>query len=829
MLIAAEITIPGLPTTLYYALGEKFRHAQMGDEVTVKLGNRTEKGWIVSLLSLDAAEKKIQEQIKSKKNHNTKILSENPPRRTSSHATQIGFWTVTQKNTSDEHSDSSKNLKEVLDCQTIMTQKDLTFFKWISEYYGAPLADVIDNAIPKQQKLKAEPKFSLTADALALLQDNAQLAKFEKRSPKQAAILKLLSEQTNKASPCQLDADFLVNNRDKIKNLTAKNLILVHQAINLEEELEKRQGESFNFSAPPQVNTYQRNALEYINQQIEKAVFSPTLLFGVTGSGKTEVYIQAILKALQLGKSALVIVPEIALTPQILDHFKSRLGIPVALLHSQVGTALRWTSWQAILDDKIQVAIGARSAIFAPFKNLGLIIVDEEHDGSYKQGNKIYYHGRDIAVMKAKLHNCPVILGSATPSFESLFNVTNNNYKLLELPERATANPLPQVELVDLNTIRRTDMSSENISPRLNELISETLANQEQIILLYNRRGFASYLQCLSCGHVLQCPNCSVTLTFHKENHNQVCHYCGYTTPAVTFCPLCRNTHSTKIEINQNGESDNLKKLNKLENEFGRLKQCGGGTEKIIEELTTLFPQAKIARLDKDAVIKKDTYRAVLSSMRRGEADILVGTQMIAKGHDLPNVTLVGIIDADIGLHFPDFRASEKTFQLIMQASGRAGRSQKAGRVIIQTREPKHPTLLAIQKGNFKAFSRYELEYRKSLNYPPYGRLLRVIASGSDANLAVEYITAVQNLIENYLAKNGKNNTTADFNILGPAPTPIQKIDKFYRWHILCKTHSAKLISQVAKLLHAYHNQTRKKIKNDSLRLTVDVDPLDML
>ncbi|MDR2337443.1 MAG: primosomal protein N' [Deltaproteobacteria bacterium] len=828
MLFAAEITIPGLPTTLYYALGEKFNQVQIGNEVTIKLGNRTERGWVISLLPLEQAEKKIKEQIKSKKNNSSrkKLVSGNSYRDSAVHTSQIGFWTITQNNIPEVRPRLAGTLKEILDCQSVMTQKDFVFFKWMSEYYGVPLADIIDNVIPKQQKLKPELKFSLTSNALALLQDTNQLAKFEKRSPKQAEVLKLLFQQINaQAGLCQLNKNFLASQRDQIKSLTKKNLVKIQQVVNFEAELAKCQGAGFIFSAPPQINIHQQTALNYLNQQIEASIFSPTLLFGVTGSGKTEIYIQAILKALQLGKSVLVIVPEIALTPQILDHFKSRLGVPIVVLHSQVGPALRWASWQAILENKIQVAIGARSAIFAPFKNLGLIIVDEEHDSSYKQGNKIYYHGRDVAVMKAKFHDCPVILGSATPSFESLFNVTNNNYKLLELPERATLNPLPQIELVDLTTIRPADMPSTNISPRLNELITNALANQEQVILLYNRRGFASYLQCVSCGNVLQCPNCSVTLTFHKENNSQICHYCGYTVPAPTFCPLCRNPYTTKIELTSSLETDAKKKLEKLESGFGLLKQCGGGTEKVTEELAKLFPQARIARLDKDAIIKKDTYRTILASMRRGEADILVGTQMIAKGHDLPNVTLVGIIDADLGLHFPDFRASEKNFQLITQASGRAGRSEKAGRVVIQTREPKHPTLVAIQKGNFKAFSRYELEYRKSLNYPPYGRLLRVIASSVEAQLAIEYITAVRNMIENYLASNKPD----VFSILGPAPAPIQKIDKFYRWHILCKSHSAKLISQVAKLLHTYHNQTRKKLKDDNLRLTIDVDPMDML
>ena len=722
--LAAQIIIPGVPMPLYYALGEEFQNAGIGDVATVPLAGRKENGWIVAIDTVENAELIISEQ------------KQGAPEKTKAKKGQIPPNETKRKIT----------LRKILKCQTAFPKKDFALFQWMSQYYGAPLADIIDGAIPKIQKQRKKVQTNQNADS------------------------------------------------------------------------------EFVFPAPASLNDHQQHAVMYIEQQLKKSVFSPMLLFGVTGSGKTEVYINAILKTLALGKSALLIVPEIALTPQLLDHFASRLKTPVAVLHSQVGNSARWRAWQDILDGKTKVAIGARSAVFAPFENLGIIIVDEEHDSSFKQNNKIYYNGRDVAIMKAKLHGCPVVLGSATPSFESLFNAANNNYSLLELPSRASNNPLPEIELVNLGLIKSKNMPSENISPRLHELLQQTLDKKEQAIILYNRRGFASYLQCNSCARVIQCPNCSVTLTFHKKARRLMCHYCNHSETAAEYCEICRNPHSTKLE------STSEKELRKADAEAGLLKERGGGTERVLEELENLFPTARIARMDRDTTQKKEACKDILASMRRREIDFLIGTQMIAKGHDLPNVTLVGIIDADIGLHFPDFRASEKTFQLITQAGGRAGRAMEPGRVVVQTRQPNHPTIVAVKTGRFKAFSRYELEYRKTLKYPPYNRLLRIVASGVNQQTVAEYIEAVRDVMNNFL----KNNSAAasnniDFQILGPAPAPIQKIDKLYRQHILFKSSSAKLISEIAGMLNNYRHNVRKNVKTTDLRLTIDVDPVDML
>ena len=540
--------------------------------------------------------------------------------------------------------------------------------------------------------------------------------------------------------------------------------------------------------------------------------FNPFLLYGVTGSGKTEIYIRAVQQVLAGGGSALVIVPEIALTPQFLDQLRLRLKVPLALLHSQLGQRIRWQAWQAALDGKARVAIGARSAVFAPLHDLRLIVVDEEHESSYKQSDSLRYNARDVAVMRAKLARAVVVLGSATPSFESLVNVREKRYRMLELPKRATTRPLPTIELVDLMSIKKSEMPSPNISPQLHQALQETLDARGQAVILFNHRGFASYLQCETCGQAVVCPNCSVSFTLHKKKNRLVCHYCNLSLIPPSYCMYCRDPKTTRIEA----ESGAGKKT-----ATGLLAERGAGTEKIVEELQTLFPQASILRMDRDTVTRKGAYRSILGSMRGGDADILVGTQMIAKGHDLPGVVLVGIVNADVALHLPDFRASEKAFQLITQAAGRAGRGEEPGRVFLQTREAKHPTIVACITGRFKAFARYELDYRKKLYYPPEGRLVRLIISSSDRRESFDAAHLVKQAVREFVQNNGKTVV-----VLGPAPAPYEKLCNRYRWHILIKAESSKLLSELAGRL----NQWKATVAGfKDFRLAVDVDPTEML
>jgi len=575
--------------------------------------------------------------------------------------------------------------------------------------------------------------------------------------------------------------------------------------------------------AEPKLTILQEQAVKKLNIALDKNEFAPYLLYGVTGSGKTEIYLQAIRYALAQNKTALVLVPEISLTPQLIDRFESRLNSPLGVLHSQLSELDKWEMWHKILNGELKVVVGARSAVFAPLKDLGIIIVDEEHDASFKQSDNLRYNGRDIAVLRGKFANCPVVLGSATPSFESLNNVLTKRYKIIELPERATTNPLPTIEIVDMTKIKRSALAARSLSPELYNALSETLEKKEQAIILYNKRGFASFMQCTTCGEIISCPNCSVSLTYHKGINKLLCHYCDLTIAPPQFCSLCRNPKTTRLATDAKGkplaEDDTT-------DEIGELKYRGSGTEHIFETLQELFPQANLLRMDRDTTKSLENYRDILSAMHSKKADILVGTQMIAKGHDIPGVTLVGIINADIGLSLPDFRANERVFQLLTQVAGRAGRGGEKGRVLIQTYQPRNPTLQAIAEGKFNAFARAEMAVRKSLNYPPHGKLLRVIISSENKEFASGCAQSVTSYIQAFRTKLQLNENwqNSQIKILGPAPCPIELVRNRYRQHLIIKSDSAKVLSIITNALNSF----KPKAKKD-LRIVADIDPVDMM
>ncbi len=695
----AKIAIPGVPKNLFYSFQDLELDIDAGWEVEVEVGRRKANGWVVAVLSAEDAISELK------------------------------------KENSTFPKDKEIQFKKILFAEKSFLPQQLNIFKWIAEYYGANLADVLDTALPSL---------------------------IRKRKVKE----KVVSDQIN--STLTLDR--------------------------------------------PLLNAQQQSAVEKINEFIDSKEFNAALLYGVTGSGKTEVYFHAIEKVLNQGGSALLIVPEIALTPQLLMLLEKRFHHTLAILHSQITKSIKTSTWKDLLQGKIRLAVGARSAIFAPLDNLQLIIVDEEHDGSYKQSDGLRYNARDIAVMRAKQENSTVVLGSATPSFESLINAQKGRYKILKLPERATKRPLPLIELIDLNKIKKKEMPSPNISPQLYQAISDTLLAKQQVIILYNKRGFSSFLQCETCNEVVMCPNCSVSMTYYKNKNELLCHYCNFSVSNPLICKFCLDPKTTKAE----GEE--------ISEDFGKLVLRGAGTEKVVEELSAFFPEARILRLDRDSTKTVESYSEVLSSMRLGKADILVGTQMIAKGHDLPGVTLVGIIDADLGLHFPDFRSSERTFQLLTQASGRAGRGDEAGKVLIQTKEPNHPTLVATATGRFSAFSRYELDYRKQLFYPPHAKLMRLVISSTDLQEAFNISESLSSNIKSFSSSIKQEN---DFcSILGPAPAPYQKLKNRYRFHILVKSQSSKTISQIANQLNSWKTSLKK---NKNIRLSIDVDPFDML
>ncbi|OGQ50064.1 MAG: primosomal protein N' [Deltaproteobacteria bacterium RIFCSPLOWO2_02_FULL_47_10] len=540
------------------------------------------------------------------------------------------------------------------------------------------------------------------------------------------------------------------------------------------------------FNAPLVTLTQlQRKAYENIRVHVQGSNFNVTLLHGVTGSGKTEIYLQLIEDVLKYGRNAIFLVPEIGMAPQTVGRVQSRFGNLVSIYHSGLGDAKRLYEWNRMKSGDAKIVVGTRSAVFAPFLNLGLIVADEEHDPSYKQEESPRYNGRDVAVMRAKLEGVPCILGSATPSIESFANTKTKKYHYISLPERPTGTLLPSVEIVDM---RETGKGA-YISPMLIAEIAETLRSKEQTMLFLNRRGFANFVLCRACGDTPICPNCSITLSYHKFEGELMCHYCDYKIPRSEICKKC-------------GSRDIL--------------PYGTGTEKIEEELKLIFPSARILRFDRDTASKAGARPKILSEMKMGGADILIGTQMITKGHDFPNVTLVGVIDADLSLGFPDFRAPERTFQLITQVAGRAGRRDKQGRVVIQSFNPEHYAILAAKDHDIFKFYNEELPKRKELNYSPFGRLALIRVQGVKESTVKEFAHKLASHMQERVTP------ARQVTLLGPAPAPLSKIRNKHRWQVLIKSNN------INELRDAIENAVNFG-ESPGVKVIVDVDPVNML
>lgn len=691
----------------------------------------------------------------------------------------------------ENHENDSFELKEATDLASedpCFLEDQLPFFQWIADYYVEPLSKVLETAIPAS----VAKKFIRHVEFLKMPEKPG-------RGRLKQEILEFLSRE---GTP--VDYSSLLR-RFPGAGLTVRKLVEVGGLRVTREELKGAHvsTEEIPGWAKQEVHLMpgQSSSLESILAAWQARRFEPFLLYGITGSGKTEVYIEAIKKVTAAKGGALVIVPEIALTPQLIDRFRARLGDGIAVLHSAVSKRDRWDSWRALLEGRYRIAIGARSAIFAPIRDLQLIVVDEEHDSSFKQAENIRYNARDLAVIRAKHASCPVVLGSATPSLESFLNSHDKRYTLLELPERHAEASLPSVEIVDLNRIKQREMPSRNVSPRFLQLLKQTIEQGSQAFVLYNRRGFASYLQCEKCGGVVECPNCSVTLTYHRQNNSLLCHYCGYSSVPSSLCGQCPE------------RDDSGQRL-----EPGTLVHRGSGTEKILEEIENLLPGVPVERLDRDAVEDLNHYRSILRRVRSGETRILVGTQMIAKGHDLPDVTLVGIVDCDVGLNFPDFRCAERAFQLLTQASGRAGRGERPGNVVLQTRVPNHPSLHFTKSHDFTGFAAYELKNRKALHYPPFSRLARLLVASQEKDAPPQILLHFKEILSKF-----RQERQCDLAILGPAPAPLGKVKTLWRWHMLLKSRSASTLNHSVRLLKGAGINKRKH------RLIFDLDPQDML
>jgi primosomal protein N' (replication factor Y) len=533
----------------------------------------------------------------------------------------------------------------------------------------------------------------------------------------------------------------------------------------------------------------QQQAFDSIRAALAASRFQAFLLHGVTGSGKTEVYLNAIEAALELGRGALLLVPEIALTPAVAGQFHARFGDQVSILHSAFNDAERAEQWRRLRSGAARVGVGTRSAVFAPVQNLGLVIVDEEHDQSYKQEETPRYHGRDVAVLRAQRAGAVAVLGSATPSLESRYNAQRGKYALLELPARIADRPLPSVEIIDMREEFLETRQSALFSRRLLDSIAAKLEAGEQTILLMNRRGFSSSVSCRSCGERLQCVHCAIGLTFHRRDNRLLCHYCNYAQRVPKVCPHCGSEY---------------------------LYFLGSGSEKVEDELRRHFPQARIARLDRDTAAGKNQYERILGGFREGVFDILVGTQMIAKGHDIPNVTLVGVINADIGLALPDFRAAERTFQLLTQVAGRAGRHHLPGLVVIQTNSPDHYAIRCAAAQDYAQFYGKELEFRRLMRYPPFCAMANVLvrAATQEAAMRLSAEAAQQ------LGPGGDG-----IKILGPAEAPVPRLKSEYRYQILIKALSRPRLNE---MLHALRRHAAEQ-KWPATALVVDVDPMTLL
>lgn len=670
-----------------------------------------------------------------------------------------------------------KSIIKLLDPEPVLTIEQIEVAKWMADHYGGLYSQALQYFLPsgtRYGKRRVGQKTQLLATLLNPDLIDQHLDELPPNATKQRQVLLSLKEK-----PQQLASELcsvVGTNHQTLKTLQNKGYLEL-QSTDIKRQI--------NFEAEhkqiPELNSDQKEALAEIINQLNNHG-KPVLLHGVTGSGKTEVYLQAMKYCVAKGQQVIMMVPEIALTAQTIARITQRFPDQIAILHSGLSEGERYDQWIKIFKGEVEIVIGARSAVFAPLKNIGLIILDEEHESTYKQDEgMLKYHTRSVAMERAKHHEAVVLLGSATPSLESYHLALRGNYSLVELPRRVKNLPLPKISLVDMraefNNGNRS-MLSEELSTRL----QHTLDSGDQAIIFLNRRGFSRFVLCRECGYVIECPNCQVSLTYHQVDQGLKCHYCGFRDQLPSSCPECASRY---------------------------LRQFGSGTQQVDEFLKQSFPKIRTVRLDADTTRTKGAHQRLLNQFKSGKADVLVGTQMIAKGLDFPNVTLVGVLSADLSLNFPDFRASERTFQLLTQVSGRAGRDLKPGNVVIQCYDPTHYSLMAVKSHDYVRFYRQEITFRRELRYPPFGHLARILIQGPEKIVETEAKAIYRTLSQKNFGQT---------EIFGPGPAPIQKIKGRFRWQILLKSQEP--INQF--LLDIARN-------DQDLTVTVDCDPLFLL
>jgi primosomal protein N' (replication factor Y) len=740
---------------------------------------------------------------------------------------------------------------QLLDESPVLDEELLSLGAWIGHYYCAPLGEVLRAMTPLASEIRKGKVYALTDSGRDA---SRQLLIGASEEDPVVAVLKLLENRPLSGSYLQkkfADASRILRSlmkkgfvevedtaaeRDPLRAPSAKLLVEPKPGIQITEKLRKAEREllaylelhpgahnmaeveqkvnnagvaarglarrgllilkpasAVHMQASPipvhQLNMHQQAALGAIRQALGSGEFHAFLLQGVTGSGKTEVYMRSIEASLAQGRSTLMLVPEIALTPAVSGQFFSRFGDQVAILHSAFTGSERVEQWRQIRSGKARVVVATRSGVFAPVQDLGLIVVDEEHDGSYKQEETPRYNGRDVAIVRARAARAVVLLGSATPSLETRYNVQRGKYKLLELPERIAGRPMPEVELIDMRQEFLETRKQAIFSRRLLDAIQLRLEAREQVMILLNRRGFSSFAACRSCGARLECVNCAVTLTYHHRDRRMLCHYCGYAERPPRTCAKCGSEH---------------------------VQLLGTGSEKVEEELHLMFPRARIVRMDRDTVSGKRGFERILQGFRAHEYDILVGTQMIAKGHDIPNVTLVGVVSADVGLGMPDFRAAERTFQLLTQVAGRAGRGHLPGIVVVQTINPDHYAVRFAAAQDYAQFYEKELQFRRMMRYPPFAALANIMVRSRSQEEAMRMAGEIGNFFGPH---------PEDVKVLGPAEAPIPKLKQEFRYQLLLKAASRRRLNELLHSLRAYAQGRHWPATS----LVIDVDPLTLL
>jgi len=679
-------------------------------------------------------------------------------------------------------------IEAVLGDAPVLSQALLELANWMSAYYCCSIETVMRSLLPQViRRAEVGWKKQLFVHPGRKI-DNGELEKFRRRAPRQAELLETIMQLKAPMAASQLLRKTSLDSQT-LRALAKRGLVeLREEAV----ERDPHADEQFVATANLELNDEQTLALKQVGEALASPGNArPMLLHGVTGSGKTEIYLQAIRETLERGRSAIVLVPEISLTPQTVERFKGRFAEApdaVAVLHSHLSEGERHDEWHKIHSGRARIVIGARSAVFAPLKDLGLIIVDEEHESTYKQEEAPRYHARDVAVVRAKIERCAVVLGSATPSLESYHNATTGKYQLATLTRRIDDRQMPLMRIVDLRQERRKGKPAAILSEKLSQAIADRLEKHEQTILFLNRRGFSTSLLCSNCGEARDCPNCSVALTFHRNVARLSCHLCGHTAAVPKKCPACGKD---------------------------ALIYAGFGTEKVESTVSHFFPKAVVRRMDADSMTRKEAYRETLRNFRAGQIDILVGTQMIAKGLHFPNVTLVGIINADLALHLPDFRAGERTFQLLTQVAGRAGRGETLGEVFVQTYTPFSPSIQFARHHDFAGYFQQELEFRERCDFPPFKHaILITVRSAHEGRAKLSAETLVRRL---------KENLGAEF-ILGDAtPAPLEKLQGQFRFHILLRGEAIVRLSRLVR-------ETLDKLPlPEDVAAAVDVDPYQLL